>query len=282
MELLSGFNAVNGYRLVWHSDQLRKVWEPRLNQISGEWTNVERQSVVAGVRRAFRQPIMKGVAFEELRCWANRKGLHLKIIKAVGYFSGFAHRYTDGDDMFVTVVARNAADLDTDNERDLDALLDYPACCSEFFYAHFPRIPDPVWQAAEATTALMTDSFSDGTVNSVALENVSPHANALLRYAGLRTVPHIPCRFDCEASIRLGAAMLEFYTKDAQEWLLELLAQPIEYDLYRGVAIIKTTAFRYVTGSNYAKHRHIIEVNQETARRNQSPLVQLSQLKKAC
>lgn len=281
MELINGFQAVNGYRLVWHSEAYRQTWENRINQISNEWTTVERQSVVAGVRRAFRQPIYKGVPFENLRLWSQRHGLHMKIIKAVGAFGGFAHRYLEGDDMYVTVVARNAADLDTDNEKELDALLDYPECCQRFFFSYFPSILDPVWQAAEATPVLQTDSFSDGKYNSIALERVSIH-HALLRYASIRTVPHIPCRFDCEASERLGEAMLSLYSREAQEWLTELLSQPIIYDLYRGVAIIKTPFFRYVVGSNYARHRYVIELNHETARRRQSPLAQLTQLKKAC
>lgn len=282
MNLINGFQPVNGYRFVWHSDKFRQTWENRLNQISNEWTTVERQSVVAGYRRAFRQPVMKGFQFEELKSWAARNGLYLKPIKAVGYFSGFAHKYLPGDDMYVTVVARSASDLDTDSEPALDALLDYPECCQEFFYSLFPSVPDPVYQAAERSAGLITDSYSDGKLSSINLEGVSIH-HALLRYCSVRTVPHIPCRFDCQASIDLGEKMLSLYSRDAQEWLQELLSQPILYDVYRGVAIVQTPWFRCVTGSTAVTKRHTIAVNRETFKKSLSPFAgSLVTLKKAC
>ena len=55
-----------------------------------------------------------------------------------------------------------------------------------------------------------------------------PQANVLLRWLGVRAVPHLPCRADCDDTIRLADDMLRL-GRDAAfaaeaAWMMEVLS----------------------------------------------------------
>jgi hypothetical protein len=75
--------------------------------------------------------------------------------------------------------------------------------------------------------------------------------NVLCRWLGIRAVPHLPCRFDCEATRELGQRLMTLGRKEGfgQElaWLEEALSGPIEWSALHGIAEIRTSFAKIVT-----------------------------------
>ena len=68
---------------------------------------------------------------------------------------------------------------------------------------------------------------------------------------GARAVPHLPCRFDCAATVefadRLLAVGRESGFDEEMDWLLEVLSWPVEWSALHGIAEIKTPVLKVVT-----------------------------------
>jgi hypothetical protein len=155
-------------------------------------------------------------------------------------FEGFAHKYEPGDDYYVTAFAKDPECL----VEDPYAHLGYPPCCVRSFNEWFPGRVDPM------------DLWSEGRPHLV---YASPMANPLLRYLNVRFAPHIPCRFDCPRSVVLGWQFTRcMRNKDLIEARWELLTDRIEWDSYRGIAIVKTTPFRFVVRTDPLEERRVV------------------------
>lgn len=232
--------AGEGTRLVWNSDKVRRLWEPRLHLINTEWPKVEREAVLREFRGCTLQALKKGFAYEQVVQWANNNGLCVRPVKAVGYWEGFAHQYKDGDDLWVTAIA-NSLDALEEPEK----YLGYPECCQAFFATYFPTVIDPIWQWAWEKESVI----------------VSPYSNPLLRYYNIRFAPHIPCSVDCKPSIHLGLTFRSLMSSEVAEWIEELLSGPLQWDNYRGVAIVTAKYFSLIVGSNPTSERYIVRSN---------------------
>ena len=237
--------ARNAHRVVWHSQADRDRWADLLNRIDHEQAEVERLSVLAGIRPCTLQPLSKG-QYLSILPWAMQNGLFVRAVRTVKSWAGAANYYEDGDDFVITAIANNRDALEKPEEN-----LGYPACCQRFFNAHWPVINDPVWQWATQT--------NDGGKTSVDVQ-ASPYADPTLRYANLRFSPHIPCHPKCAASIALGEAMGTLMQPELRSARLELFAQPHSWDAYRSMAIVKAGPFRMITGSIPAAERYLVNV----------------------
>lgn len=242
MELIEQFAPPDGTRLIWHSPKAKAEWEPRIQRISSGQSARERLSVATGIRNLCLQPISQGLEYERLKEWTRNHGLALMPIRAVGRFDGFAHRYTAGNDMYIVAIARNREYAEDPKP---EQFLGYPLCCQEFFFAHFPRYIDPMWQWAGGQ-----GSERQRYVHS----NV--YCNPLLRYWSLRFCPHIPCGPTCWPSIRLGQMFAELMREEERAWLEELLSGPIRWSCLHGVAEVHTEHFRIILGSNPSRERY--------------------------
>lgn len=258
MKLVPKFGAPSGCRLVWHSEAIRSVWEPRISAINRVWEEGERRSVAEGVRDACQQ-LLTNEQYIDLIPWAIRNGLYTKVIRRVKRFQGFSHHYEPGNEMAVVVMGRLEGALEQP-----ELHFGYPVCCTKAFDRTFPIILDQVWQWAEggAETLPML-----GEARHVRRVTPSPYTNPMLRYVNVRFVPHIPCRWNCQGSESLGKFIESVWTGipggfGAIEWIHELLSGPMTWDCYRGVAVVTTPLFRIVTGSTVAAERYIVEANQ--------------------
>lgn len=240
MQLIPEFQPPDGTRLIYHSLKYKQLWEPRLNQISNGQSERERQSVLLGFRKLTLQPIQRGFQYERIAEWARNHGLSIMPVRAVGRFDGFAHRYTSGDDMYVTAIASKPEYAEAPQPEDY---LGFPACCQRFFAANFPQYIDPIWQWAGEQPEV----------------TAHPYSNPLLRYWSLRFVPHIPCSPQCEESILLGTQFAELMRPEERDWLWELLSSPIEWSCLHGVAETKTEWFRIVVGSNPSTEKYTVK-----------------------
>lgn len=240
--------ARNAHRLVWSSEQDKQKWQPIYNSINSEWPEVERMSVLAGLRPCTLQPLNKGQYLQVLP-WAMQNGLFVRAVKTVKSWAGAANYYEDGDDFVITAVANRRDALEHPEEN-----LGYPLCCQRFFNAHWPTINDPVWQWATQT--------NDGGKHDVSV-SASPYSDPTLRYANIRFSPHIPCHPRCQASIDLGTAMGELMAPDLRSARLELFNMPHSWDAYRSMAIVKLPPFRMIVGSVPAAERYLVNVTND-------------------
>lgn len=245
MKLYRSMPSRNAHRHVWNSEALRLKWVDRLNAISNEWEDLEFLSVLEGVRDCMQTPIAKARYMERLT-WAMNNGLKIKIIRSVKRWEGFANRYEEGDDFYVTAVARNASYLDESEKH-----LGYPECCQTFFNACWPTVTDPIWQWA------VGPNKPDSNIVQVL---ANPYSDPTLRYASVRFSPHIPCNPMCPASIELGQKFAALMKPELRDARLELLSEPHSWDCYRSMAIVKTEPFRLVVGSVPAAERYVVNV----------------------
>lgn len=239
MRLISEFQPPDGTRLIWHSLKDKQLWEPRIQRITSDWHERERESVAQGWRKLTLQPISRGFQYERLVEWARNHNLAVMPVRAVGRFEGFAHRYTSGEDMYVVALAEKPEYAE---DPEPEKWLGYPDCCQQFFAAHFPQFIDPIWQWADGRAQV----------------GAHPYANPLLRYWSLRFVPHIPCSPTCEGSIALGERFASLMGEEERAWLWELLSGPITWNCLHGVAEIVTKPFRIIVGSNPTSERYSV------------------------
>jgi hypothetical protein len=107
-----------------------------------------------------------------------------------------------------------------------------------------------------------------------------PEANILWRWLNMRTVPHLPCRFDCPATVQFGRQLIDVgrqhgYDQE-MEWLLEILSWPVEWSALHGIAEIKTpilkvSAMTDATATKYMVRRPGESYPEEGARGVQFP-----------
>jgi hypothetical protein len=121
----------------------------------------------------------------------------------------------------------------------LGRLLGYPECCTAFFEYQWSRrrLIDPTWPMACATPGARIDGSTC---------HASGHwtANVLLRWTGVRAVPHLPCSFACARSHDFGRALLALAadlsrdTDTVAHWE-DMLRWPVAWTARRGSAEIR-------------------------------------------
>ena len=235
-------------RVIWPSAAAREAWAPRLELASHGYQVAERESVAVGVRAAGQVWIDRD-SYLEFLPWAHSAGLHVRVVRWTGSGAGgFLHTsYPVGRDLLVVAFARTREQLDAPL-----AHLGYPSCCEAFFAGAFPADVDPVpaWAGGGPLAGPLGGLLTD----------VAPHANPLLRYVGVRAVPHIPCSPTCPETVRFGRQMLGLMPVGAAGAALDLLSLPMTWDRYRGVVIVTTPHFRVIATSTARAHREVLHV----------------------
>ena len=113
------------------------------------------------------------------------------------------------------------------------------------------------WPMATATAA-PTDA--EGTLVEV---DGPAHANILWRWMGTRTVPHLPCRFDCPATVELGERFVAVGRscgfEQEMDWLLDVLSWPVEWSALHGIAEIRTPLLKVSTRTDATPRRYTVQ-----------------------
>src|SRR5262249_12654119 len=118
-------------------------------------------------------------------------------------------------------------------------LLGYPACCREFFHELWVEhgLRDTTWGMAHNTCRP-----AEGQ-RSIEVQG-PPEANILWRWMGIRAVSHLPCRFDCPATLETARKFIDVGRRNGlgeeMDWLLEILSWPAQWSALHGIAEIKT------------------------------------------
>lgn len=238
-------------RTVWVSEAARAYWEPKIQAVSLVWGQIERATVLHGLRPGTLQSITPE-NLPDMQRWCVSKSLLMLIVgmegtqgaygnAAVPYQPGqpFTYRVYMGADpeAFFTTRHDNFA---------VGKALGFPPCCTQFF---------DEWWRARGWRDLAYPALC-GEEGDVLFElfRRAPHANLLLRHLGVRPVFHLPCSFACEATQRLGyeiAALMRTLGYEREEgWAHTLLSMPMEWSSLHGVAMVVTPLFKLVYDSD--------------------------------
>lgn len=198
-----------------------------------------------------------------------RHGLAYRQIRWTKSYDGFAHRIpeVDPDDperMSYAVIAENEDVADKMVEAELELrgperheavgeLLGFPDCCREFFADVWVEqgIVDPMYEIAcnSGNAEVVGD---DPEV--IRIVDPEPWANVLYRYWGWVYVTHMPCGFDCEASIEIGKQrgeiMAENGYRDEANRLWEWMREPMTWTSVAGQCQVKNRHFLGASGSS--------------------------------
>lgn len=263
-------------RVQWADPAYEATWAPRIARVAAAFHRLELLTVEAGIRRVatlhFRpEDLPRGVA--ELA----RKGLSYLPLRAVGTYSGFAHYHPPVEPgkpwTYYGVVGRPedvtafAEATERGDHAALGELLGYPACCRAFFSEVWTAgFIDPIWQGAKNAALEGAEVVEEGE-RLLHIRGHYPETLPVLRYIGVRMVPHIPHSFRCEASREMARAWAEVARAEGLggevDLALEMLGWGMEWSVLHGIAEVKTPYFRIWTNSMPSRGKWVVRLEGE-------------------
>lgn len=258
-------------RFAWVSDQAHAVWAPRIARIQTAWAEIEWRSVSVGVRPCAHR-IVDPSSMEAFTLRMAETGLQVRRFGEVGMsaapYSSAAAPVIPGQPFAVRVAigspdsnAAFCAAWDANDQAKIGEALGYPSCCQRFFQRVWvdERCMDTTWAMSASAQSAQPDEAFRRRVSG------TKEANILLRWLGVRAVPHLPCSFDCEETAAFGRKLIAvgndagFATE--MEWLLEMLSWPVEWSALHGIAEVRTPILKISTATDATAERH--EVRRE-------------------
>ena len=273
MERLN-FTLPDFTRISWVSDLAREIWEPRLTQITKAWLEIEWLSVVSGVRHCCLTTVTPEEFVSKAGEWA-KQGLNALPLQIQG-FSNYSYSSTSikaelGQPFGFRIAIGTAENVsafqkafDAGDDREIGRLLGFPPCCHKFFQETWVEqgLVDTTWPMA-VNTALPSEKIQHIDVTGF------PEANILWRWMGIRAVPHLPCSFNCQATIEFGKKMIEVGREagyhSEMEWLLEILNWSVEWSALHGIAEIKTPILKVSTRTDATPTKYVVRREGKTA-----------------
>ncbi len=255
-------------RFSWTDDAAKAEWEPKIQRIVSCRRELEWLSVVHSIRRC----CLFSVSPDELTDLASDLIRHELIALPIAKLRVSNHPYATigeearpGDAFNYRVVIGSIQDTaafktawDAKDDAAQRGLLGYPPCCSDFFEHVWTKeqFIDTTWPMAVNTTEAREKEFLC-EVESMPLET-----NVILRWLGVRAVPHLPCGFTCQASIKSGQDFIELGRSSGFEsemgWLSEILSWPAEWSALHGIAEIKTPVVKIATCTDATDDKYTI------------------------
>jgi hypothetical protein len=222
-------------RIGWVSPAARETWEPRIAAISAAWLVVERESVVAGVRKSALQNVTpeelpalmaamagKGVSVIPLTRTAHANG-YQSATRALSPGEPWAYRCAITQPQFATYWSK----VGLANDAAIGELLGTPECCRRFF--------DRVWSAERWMDT--TWPYAQGDIAAGSL-------NMLWRWLGVRPVSHLPCSPHCRESLALAEKLKALLPPEERFWFREILSWSVKWTALHGVAEITSPIHR--------------------------------------
>ncbi|XGV96653.1 MAG: hypothetical protein ACAF41_28470 [Leptolyngbya sp. BL-A-14] len=260
-------------RWTWVSDRARELWKPRMQKILAAWKEIEWRSVPAGVRSGA-LVVVPSAQLADLQQQLTAIHLTAVPVQQLGAPSSYstvsAAVTTEQPFNFLVAIGSLAtvtnlkAAWDANQQGEVGRLLGYPTCCQQFYERVWiqERRIDPTWSMAlHTTTAHRHDHCCD--------IHQSSRANMLLRWLGVRSVPHLPCSFDCAATLQQADQFLALgrdlgYGVE-MGWLEEMLSWAIEWSALHGIAEIKTPIFKITTLTDATATKCVVRHHGNTA-----------------
>jgi SAM-dependent methyltransferase len=210
----------------WASSVSRANWEPVLKRAQATWLELEIASVSEGVRDS---ALVYLDADELARASGDCSGVGLGFSILAHEPAGFRVAIHKPGLPGEWYRAWERADNDA-----IGKLLGFPDCCRAFFKGQ--------WVTAGSRDVTRAMAGIDGPWES----------NIMMRWLGVRLVPHLPCSGKCAAT----QEQAEKYKAAGARMGLDLeaieaiLRLPVEYDAAGEVAIISTPHFRFMAGTD--------------------------------
>lgn len=263
---------------------------PRIQKInSGE---LDLELVLAGIRRGFitnKSP----AEYPAYKSALESMGLYSVIIARnkinTNSFYGAVEEYNEGDPyVYRIAVCKTAEDmhrwLDTTDltmgaerrDRLMGELLGYPQCCIDAFIQNWVtnNSIDPTFDQSKYVSGIgIQNRFVKSPTNPEEMVEETWHitlpvtvpfeTSTMLRWAGIRLVPHLPCSWDCEHSIDMAQQVYAFRNKsrftEEIEAIYEMLRWPVEWSVMHGIAEIYTPCFRIFTRGDCALQKYVVQ-----------------------
>jgi len=227
----------------WPTTADRTAWGPVLERAREAWQQIELASV--GRLRTSALVVLEPHELAQASADCARQGLHLVIL---------GQRPEGNYRAAVTLTAALAASWHKawaagPDDDQVGQLLGFPQCCREFFARE--------WIARQSTD----------TTRAMATVEGPWETNILLRWLGVRLVPHLPCSATCEATIAQARAYLALGREvEADVAAIEaLLRLPVTYDADGPLAIVTTPHFRFMLGTDKAGSTTLVRAGQGNA-----------------
>lgn len=264
-------------RVMWASDEARAVWEERISNINAAWSRIERWSVVDGARDS----CLTFVRPEDLpivTAWAAKHGVDALPLARVGIgdqYSATPRPVEPNAPWQYRVVITRVELVDRwleawndtgedgkyqgTNNRAIGELLGFPSCCVDFFERVWveERFQDTTWpMALKMGTVDVNTRHIDIPVTS------SIECNILLRWLGVRLVPHLPCHFLCQATVGFAQDLVEVARqRQFGEWIdhaYEMLSWPVEWSALHGIAEVKTPVCKISARTDVTAEKYVV------------------------
>lgn len=260
-------------RIIWHSAEAKAVWSERISKINQLWSEIERQAVVEGLRTSC-LTFVDPQNLPEVSLWAAVRGL---VVIPLGV-NGVASQYSStsspvvagGKFQYRIVLTRpkfaamwanvwTGHGAGTDNSA-VGELLGYPPCCREFFEHVWvkERGVDTTWEMAQRSLA---DPLGLSNIR-IPAGSTRPEANILLRWLGVRLVPHLPCSFHCQATVMAAKKYAELgrtINSEVVDWIYEMLDWPVQWSALHGIAEVRTPVLTVSTRTNATGSKLVVE-----------------------
>jgi len=236
-------------RHAWINDEVKALWEPRIDKVCACIKELEWRSILGGVRTC----ALRSVTPDELQTLGAMLSAHgLTLVPLEKYatedrdacarrmpregepFSYWCAIGTGSDVHLLESVERSH------DEEAVGRLLGYPACCRSFFNRAWvdAKFIDTTWPMAQNTAVkrIITPFHLEIPEAST--------CNVLLQWLGPIMVFHLPCSFDCQPTIELADQHTQIARSagyhEEMDWLEEMLSWPVEWTALNGRAEITT------------------------------------------
>jgi hypothetical protein len=231
----------------WPSVEARNVWEPKVWAAASAWNELETLSVENGLRDSALFSMSPKDLVQASRAVVGR-GLELTVVDETLLTSTYQSALAESGSPGLRVAlhprglghAWHDAWLRGDDER-IGEMLGFPRCCRDFFLRVWKteRLRDTTWPMIGGTT----------------LSSGSNLSNILLRWIGVRLVPHLPCSFNCQESRRQAERFFQLGLANGLEAEMraakDLLSLPMTYSALHGIGLLETPQFRFSFSTDY-------------------------------
>lgn len=244
-------------RIIWSSDEVRNIWEPKIQRASQTWNEIEERSVLKKLKPSALIFVDESAFLEKAKYYAEVGLILHPLTKSPlnGSYSAASQKWTPGTPFSYRCVLtdiHNLADWAKSWEKSdnhaIGELLGFPDCCIDFFEKQWVQnqLVDTTWPMYQNTN-----------------DTISYRSNILLRWLGIRLVPHLPCSFDCKQTNSRARAFEDFFETigydDALRDIKNLLNMPMEWSAKHGIAEIKTPLFKISTRTDATSDLYVVQ-----------------------
>jgi ribosomal protein L11 methylase PrmA len=239
-------------RWSWASVVERQWWQPLLQEASRAFMDIERLSVVEGVRNAAWHLVSTQDELIQATNWAHRHGLLAVPTNTIQSRPGaYSATNEPGQPSSLRIVYVRSEDypqvLPFENNLTIGRWLGYPPCCQDAF--------EQTWGNGQV------DSTWEQWRDAQAMSVHGPHT--LFRWLGIRMTSHMPCHNACVPSLKIAQDFMavgdKYGYKDEVQVIKEVQQWPVKWSRLFGIAEIVSPAVKISTRTDWTTEKQSFE-----------------------